>query len=118
MHLSTSWLFLLFRSEISASAGLLAADILDLGLSGGRNNSEFLAVPLAVSAEKSRRTRGFGSECSDPFRRFTLAEQTKARIKVSFTPAKASGHGTHGSRPSPENENRRIPLNQACESEH
>jgi hypothetical protein len=53
--------FCCFRSEISASAGLSAADILDLGLSGGRNNSEFLAVPLAVSAEKKSKNERIGS---------------------------------------------------------
>jgi hypothetical protein len=40
--------FCCFRSEISASDGRLSAEILDLGLSGGRKNSELLAVPLAV----------------------------------------------------------------------
>jgi hypothetical protein len=69
--------FCCFRSEISASAGLSAADILDLGLSGGRNNSEFLAVPLGVSAEKSRRTRGFGS------RRFCNKERHRANNTIS-----------------------------------
>jgi hypothetical protein len=42
----------------------------------------------------------------------SLGKSRPRLTKVSATPAKAGAHATHGSRPSREDENRRIPANE------